>query len=110
MLPNRFSVYLHDTPARELFDRTQRDFSSGCIRVERPLDLATHLLLEDPAWTPDRIAAAVASGTEQAVTLPRPLPVYIYYQTAWVDDDGVLQSRADIYGRDQRLLAALAPN
>lgn len=109
MLPNRFSVYLHDTPARELFDRTQRDFSSGCIRVERPLDLATHLLLEDPAWTPDRIAAAMASGKEQAVTLPRPLPVYIYYQTAWVDDDGALQFRADIYERDLKLLAALAP-
>jgi murein L,D-transpeptidase YcbB/YkuD len=110
MFPNRFSVYLHDTPARELFDRTQRDFSSGCIRVERPQDLATHLLLEDPAWTPDRIAAAMVSGKEQAVTLPRPLPVYIYYQTAWVDDDGALQFREDIYGRDQGLQAALAPN
>lgn len=108
MFPNRFSVYLHDTPARQLFDRAQRDFSSGCIRVERPADLATHLLLEDPAWTPQRVAEAMASGTEQTVTLPRALPVHLYYLTAWVDENGELQARQDIYERDARLREALA--
>jgi murein L,D-transpeptidase YcbB/YkuD len=108
MFPNRFSVYLHDTPARQLFDRAQRDFSSGCIRVERPGDLATHLLLEDPAWTPQRVAEAMASGTEQTVTLPRALPVHLYYLTAWVDENGELQARQDIYERDARLREALA--
>ena len=107
MFPNRFSVYLHDTPARELFDRAQRDFSSGCIRVQRPQDLAVHLLLEDPAWTPERVAEAMNSGTEQTVSLPRALPVHLYYLTAWVDDDGELQFREDIYGRDKALIDAL---
>jgi len=107
MFPNRFSVYLHDTPQRELFDRAQRDFSSGCIRVERPQDLAIHLLLEDPAWTPEAVAVAMNSGTEQTVSLPRPLPVHIYYLTAWVDDEGGLQFREDLYGRDAGLLEAL---
>jgi len=107
MFPNRFSVYLHDTPARELFDRAQRDFSSGCIRVQRPQDLAVHLLLEDPAWTPERVAEAMESGTEQTVSLPRALPVHLYYLTAWVDDDGELQFREDIYGRDKALIDAL---
>ncbi len=108
MFPNRFSVYLHDTPAKQLFDRAQRDFSSGCIRVERPGDLATHLLLEDPAWTPERVKEAMASGREQTVSLPRALPVHLYYLTAWVDENGTLQAREDIYERDTRLREALA--
>ncbi|MDX1594635.1 MAG: L,D-transpeptidase family protein [Gammaproteobacteria bacterium] len=107
MFPNRFSVYMHDTPARQLFDRAQRDFSSGCIRVERPRDLAVHLLLEDPAWTPEKIDEAMAAGRERTVTLPRTIPVHIRYQTAWVDDDGQLQFRQDIYDRDARLREAL---
>jgi murein L,D-transpeptidase YcbB/YkuD len=108
MFPNRFSVYLHDTPAKQLFDRAQRDFSSGCIRVERPKDLAMQLLLDDPAWTPERVEEAMNADKQQNVTLNRPIPVYLYYLTAWVDGEGVLQFREDIYGRDKRLLDALA--
>jgi len=108
MFPNRFSVYLHDTPARQLFDRAQRDFSSGCIRVQKPKDLAVQLLMDDPAWTPERIEEAMNSGKEQNVSLPRPLPVHLAYMTAWVDDAGVLQFREDIYARDKRLIEALA--
>ena len=108
MFPNRFSIYLHDTPAKEQFDRAQRDFSSGCIRVERPQDLATQLLLEDPAWTPERISEAMNGSSEQTVNLPRAIPVYLYYLTAWVDDAGELQLREDIYERDKLLLDALA--
>ena len=108
MFPNRFSVYLHDTPARELFDRAQRDFSSGCIRVQKPKDLAVQLLMDDPAWTPARIEEAMNGGKEQNVSLTRPLPVHLAYLTAWVDDSGVLQFREDIYDRDKRLREALA--
>ncbi len=108
MFPNRFSIYMHDTPARELFNRAQRDFSSGCIRVERPQDLATQLLLEDPAWTPERVAEAMTGNAERSVSLPRAIPVYLYYLTAWVDETGQVQHREDIYERDARLREALA--
>jgi murein L,D-transpeptidase YcbB/YkuD len=107
MFPNPFNVYLHDTPSRELFARSQRDFSSGCIRVERPAELAEYLLRDDPAWTPQAIRAAMVSGQERSVTLPRPLPVHIQYWTAWVGRDGVVQFRRDIYDRDAKLDAAL---
>ncbi|HEY5791163.1 MAG TPA: L,D-transpeptidase family protein [Gammaproteobacteria bacterium] len=110
MLPNRFSVYLHDTPAQELFDRNQRDFSSGCVRVSQPLELATYLLRDDPRWSAETIRAAMDSGTEQNVSVPRAVPVYVYYLTAWVDDAGLMQFREDIYERDRRLLEALGAN
>ncbi len=107
MFPNRFNVYLHDTPARELFARSQRDFSSGCIRVETPLELAVYLLSEDPAWTRETILAAMQAGQERSVSLPRPIPVHIQYWTAWAAEDGTVQFRRDIYGRDGKLDAAL---
>ena len=107
MFPNPFNIYLHDTPSRELFARSQRDFSSGCIRVERPAELVEYLLRDDPAWTPQAIRAAMASGQERSVNLPRPLPVHIQYWTAWVGRDGAVQFRRDIYDRDAKLDAAL---
>jgi murein L,D-transpeptidase YcbB/YkuD len=107
MFPNAFNVYLHDTPSRELFARSQRDFSSGCIRVERPAELAHYLLREDPAWTPEAIREAMESGQERSVTLPRPLRVHIQYWTAWADGDGTVEFRRDLYGRDRLLDAAL---
>ena len=107
MFPNAFNVYLHDTPSRELFVRSQRDFSSGCIRVERPAELAHYVLREDPGWTPQAVRAAMESGQERSVTLPQPLPVHIQYWTAWVGSDGTVEFRRDIYDRDPRLDAAL---
>jgi murein L,D-transpeptidase YcbB/YkuD len=108
MFPNKFSVYLHDTPARELFGRDARAFSSGCIRLERPLDLAETLLAAEPGWSRTAIDAALATGREQTVRLGRPVPVHLLYWTAWVDPaDGTLNFRDDIYGRDTRVLAAL---
>jgi murein L,D-transpeptidase YcbB/YkuD len=107
MFPNKFSVYLHDTPARELFAEDARAFSSGCIRLERPLDLAELLLAGNPRWTRAAIDRAVAAGAEQSVSLPEPVPVHLLYWTAWVDDDGVLNFRDDIYGRDQPVLREL---
>jgi murein L,D-transpeptidase YcbB/YkuD len=106
MFPNRFNVYLHDTPARELFDRPQRDFSSGCIRIEKPLELAAYLLAGTP-WTPDRIRGAVQAWREQTVPLPQPIPVHILYWTAWAGADGTLHFRRDIYERDTTLASAL---
>jgi murein L,D-transpeptidase YcbB/YkuD len=107
MFPNRFNVYLHDTPTRELFARAQRDFSSGCIRVERPLDLAEYLLREDPQWTRPVIERVVSEARERTVPLPAPVPVHLLYWTAWADEDGTIQFRDDLYGRDRRLAPAL---
>lgn len=100
MFPNRHNVYLHDTPSRELFDRASRGFSSGCIRVEDPLDLAAFLLADQPEWSRRRIDEVVALGQERTVTLTRPVPVHLLYWTAWADFDGTLHFRTDVYGRD----------
>jgi murein L,D-transpeptidase YcbB/YkuD len=108
MFPNRFSVYLHDTPERQLFDKVNRDFSSGCIRLEDPLDLAAYLLQDDPAWTMQALQAAVDSGKEKIVSLKEPIPIHIQYWTAWVDNQGIVQFRHDVYRRDPPLAKALA--
>lgn len=101
--PNRFDVYLHDTPAKTLFARSRRALSHGCIRVENPRELARRLMADDPKWTMDAINAAIATGKTQRVMLPHPVPVSIVYWTAFVGDDGTVEFRNDIYGRDQRL-------
>jgi murein L,D-transpeptidase YcbB/YkuD len=107
MLPNRYSVYLHDTPSRELFGRSVRTFSSGCVRLEKPLALADLLLAGDPEWSPERIRAVIARGRETTVWLPEPVPVHILYWTAFADDDGSVQFRPDVYGRDDAVRRAL---
>ncbi|MDE2228078.1 MAG: L,D-transpeptidase family protein [Alphaproteobacteria bacterium] len=106
-LPNRFDVYLHDTPAKALLTRARRALSHGCIRVEHPRDLARRVMAGDREWTMDAIDAAIAAGKTRRVTLPHPIPVFIVYWTAYVDDDGTVEFRNDIYGRDQRLDQAL---
>jgi murein L,D-transpeptidase YcbB/YkuD len=108
MFPNKFSVYLHDTPARELFGRDARAFSSGCIRLQSPLDLAEIVLRDQAQWSRQNIEAAVRAGREQTVRLARQVPVHLLYWTAWVDTaNGQLQLRDDIYGRDTAVLAEL---
>jgi murein L,D-transpeptidase YcbB/YkuD len=107
MFPNRFNVYLHDTPARTLFDQARRDFSSGCIRIEKPVELAEYLLADRSEWTRQQILAAMERGAEQTVRLTRPVPVHLLYWTAWAEADGTIQFRDDLYGRDARLAAAL---
>jgi murein L,D-transpeptidase YcbB/YkuD len=107
MFPNRFSVYMHDTPHKELFPREVRAFSNGCIRLEKPRELAEILLAgqtADPAATYD---ALLASGKERHVDLERTIPVHIVYRTAWFDDDGTARYRPDVYGRDARLFEAM---
>ncbi len=107
MFPNRFNVYLHDTPAKSLFKKAKRSFSHGCIRVEDPPGLAAVVLAKTQGWTAERIHDAIASGQRQVVSLAAPLPVHISYLTAFVNKDGSVHFRDDIYGRDARLAEVL---
>jgi len=104
-LPNPFDVYLHDTPNVMLFDQPVRDFSHGCIRLEKSLELTAYVLRE--TWTRKQVEEAVQSGENQGVPLSVPVPVYLLYWTAWVDEEGKVQFREDIYDSDQRLRRAL---
>jgi murein L,D-transpeptidase YcbB/YkuD len=103
-LPNPFDVYLHDTPTRQLFDRDRRALSHGCIRVEKPLDLALALLKDDPVWPPERVVQGIAEGATQRINLMRPVPVFLLYWTAFVDQEGVVNFRDDLYHWDEQLL------
>jgi murein L,D-transpeptidase YcbB/YkuD len=84
-----------------------RGFSHGCMRIEKPLELAEYLLQDSPAWPPEKITGTIDSGKETWINIPKPLPVHIVYWTAWVDDAGTLQLRDDLYGRDKPLLQIL---
>lgn len=109
LFPNRFSIYMHDTPAKKLFRYDRRTFSHGCIRLQDPFDFAYYLLglegYEDPAATFARLRAAEG---EKWLRLSEPIPVQVTYRSAWVDDTGVWNFRADVYGRDRQVWAALA--
>jgi murein L,D-transpeptidase YcbB/YkuD len=107
LFPNSHSIYLHDTPSKSLFQESKRAFSHGCIRVADPKYLANYMLRDDSTWTADRIAKAMASGKEQYVAVKNQLPVYITYFTAWVDRQGDLNFREDIYKRDSQLSGLL---
>jgi L,D-transpeptidase YcbB len=107
IFPNSYHVYLHDTPSRELFAKTERAFSSGCIRLEKPIELAEYLLRNDPRWSRQKILATIARGAEQVVHLPTTVPVHLLYWTAWVDAQGRINFRKDIYERDKVLDTAL---
>ncbi|MDX1394751.1 MAG: L,D-transpeptidase family protein [Gemmatimonadota bacterium] len=107
MFPNRFNVYLHDTPLREGYQRARRDFSSGCIRVERALELAEFLLRPVPGWDMARMRRAVDARREETVRLASEVPVHLLYMTAWVARDGTVHFREDIYERDGPLETAL---
>jgi murein L,D-transpeptidase YcbB/YkuD len=107
MFPNRYDVYLHDTPSRSLFTKAQRDFSHGCIRVEKPMDLAAYLMKKS-RWKRDEIERALDEGTERTIYLPRATPIHLLYWTAWANEDGTIQFRSDINGVDRPLATALA--
>ncbi|CAK0770430.1 L,D-transpeptidase YcbB [uncultured Gammaproteobacteria bacterium] len=106
-LDNQYDVYLHDTPHREKFENTRRTFSSGCVRLGKPLVLADYLLSDMPDWTPAKRQRALDKGVTQTVSLRSPIPVYLLYRTAWLDEAGVANFREDIYNRDQELLRAV---
>ncbi len=109
MFPNEHSIYMHDTPARELFKKSVRAFSHGCVRLEKPMKFA-EIILGAQGWTPERIKAAVASGENQTIFLDQKIPVYLGYYTAWADADGNVKTRDDIYSRDRTLNQALEQN
>jgi murein L,D-transpeptidase YcbB/YkuD len=102
IFPNSFDIYFHDTPHKELFKKQQRAYSHGCIRLADAEKLANYLLMENPEWSPEKIKQAMDSGKEQVVKLEDPIPVFINYHTAWVDENGELQFRKDIYGHDKK--------
>jgi murein L,D-transpeptidase YcbB/YkuD len=107
MFPNPYLVYLHDSPAKALYERDERAFSSGCIRVQKPFEL-TELVLNDPErWNQTTMQAAIKTGETQTVNLRKPLPVLILYWTAQPTADGQIIFRNDVYGRDPPLLRAL---
>jgi len=108
MFPNEYNVYLHATPARELFSRVRRDFSHGCIRVEHPVELAAWVLRNHPEWTTDRIQDAMNGETTVRVNLERPIPVFIVYATAVVLRTGEVRFLNDIYGQDAQMGRLLA--
>lgn len=103
LFPNNFSIYLHDTPAKSLFNESNRAFSHGCIRLDEPQKLAVYLLRNDTSWTEPKIEAAMNSDTETKVQLQPTMPVVIAYLTAWADSHGRVHFRNDIYGHDEKL-------
>ena len=110
LFPNSFNIYFHDTPAKELFNRDKRAYSHGCIRLSEPEKMANYLLRNDPSWPPEKISAAMNSGDQKFVKLKDPVPVFITYYTAWVDENGVMNFREDIYQHDQQLQKKMFAN
>lgn len=109
IFPNEHNVYLHSTPAPELFSRTRRDFSHGCIRVEKPAELVAWALRNNTGWTVDRVRTSMLKGSDNVtVTLARPVPVFIVYVTALAYENGDVHFYDDIYGHDAKLAQALA--
>ena len=107
LMPNRFDIYLHDTPSDHLFKREVRTFSHGCIRLEHPLELAIFAMRKSPRWSRNKLQAAINTGFRYELNLPEPLDVIVLYQSAWADDDGRVTFNKDIYGRDKELARML---
>jgi len=103
LFPNSFNIYFHDTPSKSLFNRDTRAYSHGCIRLKEPEKFANYVLRNQPEWTPEKISEAMNSGEEKYVKVKDPIPVIITYYTAWVDENGRLNFRQDIYGHDEKL-------
>ena len=107
-MPNIYDVYLHDTPSRPLFKRVSRSLSHGCVRLESPRELALYLLSGRSGWAEEDIERVIAAGHTERVPLPHSLPVYLLYWTAFIDADGAVEFRDDVYDRDLRLTTAVA--
>ncbi len=110
VFPNSFSIYFHDTPAKSLFSEDKRAFSHGCVRLSEPQKMAEWLLRNDPAWPKDKIVSAMNKTYETYVSLKNPIPVFIIYYTAWVDGDGLLNFRDDVYSHDKDLMKRMFTN
>jgi murein L,D-transpeptidase YcbB/YkuD len=107
IFPNSNDIYLHDTPSKNLFEKENRAFSHGCIRVAKPRELALKLLENDSTWTPQKVDAAMNAGVEKWVSLKEKIPVYIGYFTAWVNEKGEISFYKDVYKRDENLFKLL---
>ena len=107
LFPNSYDIYLHDTPMKSLFGENARAFSHGCIRVVEPVKLATFLLKNNSEWNPAKMDAAMHSGKERYVTLKQKVPVFIAYFTAFIDRNGLLNFRKDIYNLDDHLASMI---
>jgi len=107
IFPNQFDVYLHDTPQRHLFKRRIRAFSSGCIRVQDPVDLALYVLENDPSWNRTRLEETIAGGKTTVIPVKDTVTVHLFYWTFWADEEGKAHYAEDIYGRDRGLWEAL---
>lgn len=107
VFPNKYDIYLHDTPYQEDFAKAARAYSHGCIRAERPVELAIWALRGKPGWDLKQIWTAIDAGEERTIKLAEPIDVFFLYNTAWAEDDGTVQFRADIYERDKKLIEAL---
>ncbi len=103
LFPNSFNIYFHDTPAKSLFEKDKRAYSHGCIRLKEPVKLAKYVLRDQPGWTTEKIEKTMNKGEQKYVKVKDPIPVVITYYTAWVDENGQLNFRDDIYGHDERL-------
>lgn len=103
LFPNNYHIYLHDTPSKGLFKESKRAFSHGCIRVENPKKVALYLLRHQPDWNEDRIDKILKTNTETQIRVQPTLPVYIAYFTSWVDNQGILNFRNDLYNLDKKL-------
>jgi murein L,D-transpeptidase YcbB/YkuD len=107
MFPNRHSVYLHDTPNKSLFEKPERAFSSGCVRIEKPYDLAALLLANNTGWDRDRLLQTVDTRQTRAVNLAEPVTIIMLYWTVAVDENGTVNFSRDIYGRDRPIISGL---
>jgi murein L,D-transpeptidase YcbB/YkuD len=103
LFPNPYDVYLHDTNKPALFAKQVRALSHGCVRIPDAVSFAEAILATDPAWSRERIDAILQKGVNRVFTLQQPVPVYLVYQTAWVGEQGEIEFRNDIYGRDRRI-------
>ena len=106
MFPNRYNIYLHDTPSKHLFVKPYRAFSHGCIRLEKPMELAHYLFKDDPKWTKEKLDATLNKRKNKRINLATPVPIYLLYFTAWVNDQEELFFLPDVYKRDNILLEA----
>lgn len=107
LFPNSFNIYFHDTPAKDLFNRDNRAYSHGCIRLSDPAKMAKYVLQDNKNWPPQKIDSAMNAGKEKFVKINDPLPVMITYYTAWVDDNRTLNFRSDIYGHDGQIASKM---
>lgn len=107
LFPNSYSIYLHDTPSKSLFNETVRAFSHGCIRIAEPARLAAFLLKGDEKWNAQKISSAMLLGKEKSILLAQKTPVFIAYFTAFIDREGRLNFRKDIYNLDDRLASTI---